>query len=79
MIGKMKNKSISYYIDLKEEEGMVIFGYFFDDYIKLVEEKELLIDRVIGFCRRNDKRIDYSILVNDYSQYELQIKVIENE
>jgi len=71
-------RSISYYTDLSETEGMVIFGYFFNDYFVMENEKDILIDKVFNFCKRNNKSVDYSIYVNDYSQYELQIKVMSN-
>jgi hypothetical protein len=58
---------------------MVIFGYFFNDFFEMIDEKQVLIERVWGFCQRNNKRIDYDIFVNDYSQYELQVKVINKE
>lgn len=79
MNSQSKSRGISYYLDLQEEDGMVIFGYFFNNYFTMIDEKEVLIDRVIDFCERNNKDIDYNILINDYSQYELQIKVINKD
>jgi predicted adenine nucleotide alpha hydrolase (AANH) superfamily ATPase len=73
------SRQISYYLDLEKDEGMVIFGYFYNCYIEMLTEKEAIVERVKGFCKRNNKKIDYTILVNDYSQYELQVKVINNE
>ena len=69
-------RQINYYLDLEKDEGMVIFGYFYNSFIEMQDEKDAIIERIKGFCKRNDKTIDYTMLVNDYSQYELQVKVI---
>jgi hypothetical protein len=73
---KTASREINYYLDLEKDEGMVVFGYFYNCYVEMITEKEAILERIKGFCKRNNKTLDYTILVNDYSQYELQVKVI---